>query len=310
MDLGELERRLQAHPAFQDLDRWAITDIKSGATSPHTYRFQMGDRDYFVKEVKANEKRILGLLSALDLEIAPSVVYPELLEQDILVARYVRGMPHDSKQLPTTLIRNYARMQNVLNDKRNLTQNDAFYGCTFTDADDGFYRKSITRCIERGYENLVGLRRHRLPIVEAFVEIADHIRTHRESIEDGFSAMPFAWLHHDFREAHIMGDPPKLLDWGSSYGHGPFLFDLAPFLFSDEAGLAVFVADSDICRHAGRKDLERWLYVATCAGFAGFALWRLQEFGYVDGRQDRDACRVLLDYEYPAYEDLLTRTPL
>jgi hypothetical protein len=309
MDREQLERRLRAHRVFAEIDRWTVTGMAGGITSPHTYRFQLGDQDYFVKEVKANEKRILRLLSTLGLEVAPKVVLKELLEEDILVAEHISGEPLKSKKLPPALIRNYAEMQNVLNRKDVLIKTDAFAECHFVEEDDGFYRRSITRCLDQGYRNLLSLQRHDLPAVEAFIEIADHVRAHRGRITDTFSDMPFAWLHHDFREAHIVGDPPKLLDWGSSYGHGPFLFDLAPFLFTDREGLRVFVAHSDICRNADPATIERWLYAATCAGLGAFLMWHLGEFGYVDGRQGREPCRALLAYELPAYEGLLTRIP-
>jgi len=301
---------LEAHPRFEDLGRWQIVTIRSGMTSPHTYRFRLEEQDYFVKEVKANEARALRLLTHFGLGIAPQVVVPELLQDNILVAEYIEGMPIASKQLPADLIERYANMHNVLNDREALLGSEAFEGCTFTTEDDGFYRRSIMRCLDQGYENLLSLRRHDLPVVEAFTEIADCIRADRDAVADAFSGMPFAWLHHDFREAQIIGDPPVLVDWGSSYGHGPFLFDLGPFLIGDGEGLQTFVARSEICRRASPVSIERWLFAATCAAFAGFTLWRLGEFGYVDGRQSREACRALLEYEYPAFAPLLRRPSL
>lgn len=305
MDWQEFRSRLEAHPQFGDLGRWQIQAVTSGMTSPHTYRLRLGEQDYFVKEIKENEARILRLLARLQLSIAPRVVVPELLQDHILVAEYVQGAPIESKRLPRDLIERYADMQNALNDRQTLLGAEVFEGCTFTTEDDGFYRSSILRCLDQGYENLLSLRRHDLVVVEAFIEVADHIRADRDAITDAFSGMPFAWLHHDFREDQIMGDPPKLVDWGSSYGHGPFLFDLAPFLFGDAEGLETFVACSDICRRASRSSIQRWLHAATCAAFAGFILWRLDDFGYVDGRQGREACRALLEYEYPAFAPLM-----
>lgn len=305
VDWHTFRSRLEAHPRFRNWDRWQVEAVTSGLTSPHTYRFRLDDYDYFVKEIKPNEARILRLLAHFDLRIAPPVLVPELLADDILVAEYIVGDPLASKTLPPGLIERYADMQNVLNDRDTLLGTEAFAGCSFTTEDDGFYRRSVLRCMDRGYENLLSLRRHDLPVVEAFVGIADHVRTHRDAIAAAFSGMPFAWLHHDFREAQIIGDPPVLVDWGSSYGHGPFLFDLGPFLIGDPEGLQTFAACSEVCCGAAPASIERWLYAATCAAFAGFTLWRLGEFGYVDGRQDREACRALLEYEYPPFAALL-----
>ena len=309
MDFAEFKRRLQSSPTFHNLERWTITDTDSGITSPNSYRFQCGDRDLFCKEVKENEKRILAFLTEAQLEIAPHIVCPDLLEQDIAVYEYVRGAPLTGKMLPETLIRNYARMQNLLNQEHVFRQSDALHGCTFTREDDGFYRSSITRCIDQGYEHLFKLRAHDLPVVEAFIEIADHIRAHRAPIVDDFSGMPFAWLHNDLREIQIIGDPPKLVDWGSSYGHGPFLFDLAPFLVNDERGLATLIAHSDICRSATQDEIERWLYAANCASFAGFTLWRLADPPVVSQVQTREGCQALLAYEYPAYRGIVDHIP-
>ena len=308
MDFAEFKRRLQSSPTFHDLERWTITDTDSGLTSPNSYRFQCDDRDYFVKEIKENEKRILGFLTHFELEIAPRIVLPELLEQDIAVYEYIRGTPLKGKTLPQTLIKNYALMQNILNQEHVFRQADAFRGCTFTSEDDGFYRNSITRCIDQGYENLLKLRAHSLPVVEAFIEIADYIRTCRAPIIDDFAGMPFGWLHHDFRELQIIGDPPKLIDWGSSYGHGPFLFDLAPFLVNDEHGLTTFIAHSDICQSATRAEIERWLYAANCASLGAFMLWRVADAGNASVMQNRESCRTLLEYEYPAYQGIINHS--
>lgn len=283
--------------------------MTSGTVSAHAYRFRRADADYFVKEIKDNERRIHRLLIAFDLDIAPRVRYPELLADHILVCDYVEGAAMTGKRLDRGLIARYAEMQNALNRRPVLEAHNAFSGCTFNDHDDGFYRASIERCLDEGYQNLLLLRAHRLPIVEVFVEIADCVRAQREAVVDAFAGMPFAWLHHDFREAHILGCPPKLVDWGSSYGHGPFLFDLAPFFAGDAAGLADFGAHSEVCAGAAGGEIARWLYAANCASLGGLLLWRLSDLSYVDGRQGRAACRDLLQYEYPAYASLLDGLP-
>jgi hypothetical protein len=101
----------------------------------------------------------------------------------------------------------------------------------------------------------------------------------------------------------------QVIDWRSSYGHGPFLVDLAPFLVNDARGLATFVTHSDVCRSATRAEIERWLYAANCAGFAGSMLCRLADPPTARRTQDRDACRALLAYEYPAYRGIVQQIP-
>jgi hypothetical protein len=78
--------------------------------------------------------------------------------------------------------------------------------------------------------------------------------------------MPSGWLHHDFREENILaGQPQYVADWGSSYGPGPFLYDLAPFLFGCPGRLDVFAESSELCDGVSRQAVERWLYAATAA---------------------------------------------
>lgn len=309
MDSAGSKRRLQSSSTFDNLEHWNITSNDTGLVSPNSYRFQRGDRDYSVKEIEENERRILLFLAYSELTIGPKIVCPELLEQDIAVYEYVHGTPLKTKTRPQELIKDYARLQNTLNHQDTFEQADAFSGCTFVSEDGGFYRNIITRCIEQGPDNLVKLRVHNLPIVEASIDISDHIQKYRTSIIDDFASMPFGWLHNDFREDHIIGDPPTLIDWGSSYGYGPFLFDLAPFLVNDVRGLATFVARSDICQSATQAQVDRWLYAANCASFAVFMLGRLEDFGYASLEQIRESCQALLVYEYSAYRNIATDPP-
>jgi aminoglycoside phosphotransferase (APT) family kinase protein len=114
--------------------------------------------------------------------------------------------------------------------------------------------------------------------------------------------MPFARQHHDFREGNILGENPQvIIDWGSSYGHGPFLYDLAPFLLNHQENLAIFIQHSDICKQAGRTAIKRWLYVAACARFMTF-------FTYIRERADCEKVKDLeafLEYHYQTYGSLL-----
>ena len=135
----------------------------------------------------------------------------------------------------------YPELHNALNDEGLVRDRAPNIEYKLTRQDDGFYRRSITRCARDGYEQLLRLRPYGLPILDEWQTVADHLRGQLEPIAEAFSSMPFAWLHHDFREGSILGDPQRLIDWGSSYGHGPFFFDRAPFLVNDPAGLALFV---------------------------------------------------------------------
>jgi hypothetical protein len=279
---------------FEDLDQWTITEEYLGTTSPHTYRFRRGEWDLFVKEIKENEREILKLLTPLRLRHVVSPSFPALLDKNILVSEYITGGPIQSKDLEAGLIRDFATLQNHFNSSEFLRE-------PRTD-DGGFFRNYLTRCFETGYNNLKALLMHGFPIVEDFVRVAQYLLATQDEIILEFSSMPFARQHHDFREGSILGENPQvIIDWGSSYGHGPFLYDLAPFLLNHPKNLEIFIQHSDICKNADRMTIERWLYTAACARFMSF-------FTYI--REQTDCERVndfeaFLAYHYQTYSSLL-----
>ncbi|MBN1399558.1 MAG: hypothetical protein JXA74_01900 [Anaerolineae bacterium] len=312
MRLEQLEAVLRHEPAFSDLAAWAVTPVLGGSISPHTYRFQREGADYFVKEVKPNEARTLRLLAALDLCIAPRVIYPALLQEAVLVSEFIVGEHPHCKRLEPQLIVGLAELHNALNDEERVRRAAPEVAFRLAREDDGFYRRSITRCMDEGYAQLLRLKRHGLAIVDEWVALADHLRARQARLSDAFVSMPFAWLHHDFREGSILGHPQRLIDWGSSYGHGPFLFDLAPFLVEDPAGLALFCAHSNICASVDRETIWGWLQAANGACFFGFLLWRL-EHPSLQGRftmrpaweLDADVLDAVLSYEIQPFRGLL-----
>lgn len=294
MTFDELREHLRAVTELQDLDAWTFTAIPGGHTSAHTYRLRSEGRDYFVKEVKDNERDALKLLAPLRLVHVAAVVYPNLLDRNILVAEYVGGGPLESKSLEPDLIIDLATIQNHLN------------GAEYIDEpardQEFFFGRYATRCFEEGCANLLALGALRLPIVELCRHLTDLLAERRVQIAQEFSAMPFAWQHHDFREENILGrNPQKIVDWGSSYGRGPFLFDLAPFLLNAETRLQTFVAHSHVCRKADRSTIERWLYVAASVRLMELlrCVQALTDCG------NREALASFLAYHYATYKSLL-----
>jgi hypothetical protein len=296
VDLSELTRHLKTKAEFSDLDRWTITAEELGRTSQHTYRLRRDDKDYFLKEVKDNERDILKRLVPLHLRHVIKVVYPDLLDSSILVAVYVRGGPIKSKDLEPGLIRDFAAIQNHFNSSAFVSE---------APKDDGFFfGRFLIRCFETGYNKLLQLQARGFTVVNRYVEIAEHLMQGQNQIVAEFSAMPFAQQHHDLREGSILGSNPQvIIDWGSSYGYGPFLYDLAPFLFNHKQNLEVLVQHSDICRGANPSTIERWLYIATCARFMSFFTY-LQEQAEAEKVLDVEA---FLEYHYETYGGLLQR---
>jgi hypothetical protein len=307
MDLTGLLQRLERLPHLGDPRAWHAEPITLGGVSRHTYRLQTPSADLFVKTTRDNESRRLRLLAYLDLAVCPRILYPELLDENLLVAQYVPDGPLREKRLEPGPVVNYCAMQNELNQRHLFESVEPFTRCEFHKDDaGGCYHSLIARELEEGYPKLIALRVYGLPIIEEYVEMAERVGEHSDRIAHAYATMPFAWLHHDFREDNIVGSPQKLSDWGSSYGHGPFAFDLAPFLILDPGALVTFMAHSDICRQAERSQILWWVFIGTCADFMGFLLWRV---GYPDepgGNWDTpEECRRFLEYEAPPFRAML-----
>jgi hypothetical protein len=262
------------------------------------------DKDFFVKEVTSNEKNTLQLLNRAGLKIAPAVHSRRLLEKGYLVTDFIPGDRLQSKHLQPSLIRDYAQMQNALNDRSLFEPNLTPSGCKYNDRDDGFYRQALIHNFREGRQYLNELSSaYGLPIVDQLQRVADSLDASLDAIVNEYAGMPFAWLHNDFREDNILGDPQRLMDWGSSYGHGPFLIDLAAFLVDDPGSLMLFTQESDIGKSTDLLRMKRWLMAALGARFVEFICYRIAlKGGNVD---TRETCKAFLEYEYPVFRNLL-----
>jgi hypothetical protein len=306
MTFAELTDLLQTKDEFGDLGDWTIAGITEGGTSAHTYRFTSGRADYFVKETQDNERNTLQLLAGLELDVCPRVAYPDLLGHNVLVMQHIPGDSLKTKRLEPGLVGKYAEMHNALNNWQRVEECCPDTPCTFSDTDGGNYRDFILQGCRDGYQRLMNIRPLGLSILDDFTRLADRVVQRQETLAGEYSTMPFGWLHHDFREENIRGRPQRLVDWGSSYGHGPFLFDLAPFLLIDADALDVFTARSDICRKASGEQVEGWLRVGGLASFVAFLVWRLPDPEREDHAQTRDGeWAEYLEYEFEPYMPLL-----
>lgn len=303
MDFPQIKNLLIASGRFDDLDRYDISPVAGGTVSSNVYRLRRDGGDYLVKEVQPNERNTMQLLHRLGLAICQEIVCPELLEQFVLVTPFIAGEPARGKSLEPELVADYAAMQNALNTRALFDSGNVPPRCKFTAADEGgFARGLIARGCTQGLKNLQAVQ---LPVAKRYLAMADRIARDQERIADAHGSMPFGWLHHDFREANILGTPQTLVDWGSSWGHGPFLFDLAPFLALDDAAMRAFAAHSDICRQETQAEIDHWLRAALCAVFCGFLLWRLPSPEAAARGADQDAAlAAMLEYEFAPFERL------
>ena len=290
--ISALRASLETMPELADLATWEATPISGGGTSRHVYRLRHGDRDYFVKEIKANERETWKLLSSLQLTHVQRLVFPDLLERNILVVEYLLGDTiRNRNEIETGLIRDMAIIQSRLPRREFVAARPNR---------DDFHGGYLTECLELGQRTCLDLAARGVRGLEGYREVMNLLVGESEQIIAEYATMPSGWLHHDFREENILASQPQyVVDWGSSYGPGPFLFDLAPFLFGCPARLDVFTKSSELCDGASRQAVERWLYVATAARCA--ALLR-HAFAL---RPRLDELEPYLAYQFQVYRGLL-----
>ncbi len=299
---GKLMGILQKKEEFSDLSNWEIEKIKVGNTSPIKLKLSLESTKYFFKLIKDNEKQILKILSSMNSELIPKVKYPDLLDQNILLCQYIDGGTLKNRNLDPELIKNFAQMQNLLNDDMFIKRSKFLDGYIRRKKDDGMFRNYVLESIPIGYNNLHKLKKLRLDIIEDFLVIFDVLIKKSDLIAREYAKMPFARQHHDFREESITRSPQKLVDWCSSYGHGPFLFDLAPFLWKNPKSLNIFMDSSLICQNSNEEHIKRWLFIATCFRF--ILMWRYFMLIIRKGFKFKHRLEEFFLYNYETYKNL------
>jgi len=279
-------RRCVAPGPDQDL-HWE--DVPGGWTAGWAKRLRFADQDLFCKRIEPNEARALALIAPLGLEHMLTVPYPELLSIGLLVTPFVDAPRISIKRVSDGLLSDLATVQNHLNQPPH----DQHAGR----ATHGPY---LLECLQVARQHLPQLKEPWSPALERWSEWLRRREQDEAAIAAVVNAMPRGWLHHDFREANILDSRPQLLvDWGSSWGHGPFLFDVAPFIYGRPVSIAAFCGTSDIARACLQADFERWLVAATAARAAGYIRWASIRF-LSRGTPMADIEREL-DYEWGTY---------
>ncbi len=294
MTFEQLKDHLQTKREFADWDSWTVSPMADSRASPHCYRLQRGGRNYFVNEVEGLESNIHKLLIPLSLRHVPKVIYPDLLDEMILVAEYVHGSPITTKELEPSLIGEYAAIQD---------QTDPLeFGTDEEKGRDPYFANSVLHSCDQAQRILADLNERGLPAAKKHIELLEALIGSSQELAHEHNRMPWARVHHDFREKHILGrDPQMIVDWGSSYGTAPFMFDLAPFVLNRPDSLDVFVEHSDVCRRFPRAVVERWVYVAAFARYVEM----LRYLYAMANSEEADHLQAYLDYQYPTYRSLL-----
>jgi len=306
---SELEETLRSVPEFADLDSWKMQHLGIGEMQ-HTYIVSKGRKRYFVKEVKPHEAQANHFLCLLNLVHLPHAAYPALLEKSILVMPVIEGgmMPEKDRKIDYGLLRDFIKFQNRMNDKKLFDRHNKLgidnYELKSEKNRGGFFVERGPRNLQIGIENLLKLKRkYHLPIIDKYLQIANSLKPQQLDISRDFGKMPFARQHHDLIEDNILGEKHMLIDWGSSYGYGPFMYDLSIFLVHDKKALEIFMEESDIAKKATKEQIERWLYVALADRFNDFCKWHIRPG--TPNESSKARLKKALEYNYKTYKYLL-----
>jgi len=260
MTRDELVSVLATDSLLSDLRSGQIEWLEPGKRS-HPCRIRVGARDLFAKEVEPHEREMLRRLSRMELRHVPRILLPRLLDAMVLVTDFVPGGAIQDLALDTDLTREMAVIQNRCSDN-GQDDNKAREHC----------RTRVMVCFDRAAECLHALARSTpVPEFSDYERVFSAVEVGKSKVADIFAGMPFARLHHDFYPNNILTGPPQVVvDWGSSYGDGPFLYDLAPYLLLSAVNLEAFTEASDLCTKVDAAQLRDWLLCATAARFASF----------------------------------------
>jgi hypothetical protein len=275
MTRQELAQRLVACGLLESADAESLQPLTGGRVAEHVCRFASSTdaAPLVVKELRPNEGVILRVLSHLASPLVPRIHCPQLLEEDLLVWDYVeQGTP---RPLHPATARAYAQFQNASDDPRLFAEAGVADKVRLDRSGHAFYAEGFARCLDharKNVERLNGTAMPGLPLVREVVELVD---SQQGMLIPRFAHAPFAWLHHDFRDDNLVGYPQKLIDWGSSYGYGPYLFDIAPFLLESGDAMPAFAGESAIWRSCSPADQLADLTACAAAALMGSVHWHL-----------------------------------
>lgn len=263
--MNELLSKLATEPAFEHMQRWRVLPLHGGRPDNTVLRLTFEEEDYVAKWARSTEIEVHRMLLGLDLKHVAVSVFPNLLNDGILVTRFVPGGILRDPALATDLVIEYAKVQNRLEpDVEVSAEARVAWSDYMVNALDTARLKLNT--IET------------TPTVSELVKLVRALQPNWRTMATEYAQMPFAWLHYDFRERNLLAGPPQaIIGWGKSRGAGPFMHDIARFCLLHEPSFATFREVSDICRRSSEPKLRRWIHVATWANFVA-KLRHFEEF--------------------------------
>lgn len=308
LTLLEIKKILKTEKEFKNIDSWNFKHTDLGEML-HKYKVSKGKKVYFVKEVKPHEAQMEYFLAKLRLKNLPYAVYPNLLKQKILVRFYIPGKMLKNKNVDLELLKNFALMRNRLADKKYFDRHNFLKLHNYSRKDDGFYTRGLSENFKFASKRLKYLQKYNLEIVDKYLELFNYLNENKDKILKEFGEMPLAKQHQDFREDNIIVMPNKkqaLIDWGSSYGYNPFMYDVSPFIIKNIQAKKIYLKFDNICKKLTKEQINRWIYIGLVARFFDIIRWRLDPS---EKRADtKEHCKKYLEYEWKTYKYLLSKS--
>jgi hypothetical protein len=301
----DFENILRKTKEFRNFDKWKIKTLNIGEMT-HTYILQKGKKKYFSKEVKLHEAQVNYFLYKLKLRHLPYSLFPKLLKKGILIMPNIDGKMLRKKQLDINLLKDFIKFQNKMNNRAYFEKHNTTKLNNYSQSEDGFFAKNLYDNFKECKKNLLKLKKkYKLKIIQDFLELLNLISINKEGIIKDFVSMPFTRQHHDFREDNIIvnNGGQFLIDWGSSYGYGPFMYDYAEFLVDNQKALNIVINKSKICKNICLITIERWLYVSLIAKMLNMLRWYIQKGHH--NIETKKNVKKLLEHEYKTYKVLL-----
>lgn len=218
----------------------------------------------------------------------------------------IEGKMLRKRKIKLKLLEDFIQFQNKMNKKKLFDKYNFLKLENYSQKEDGFFSKNFYNSFIESRKNLLRLKRkYNLEVVNDFIKLLNFVSKDKKKIIKDFVSMPFARQHHDFREDNILVNKNGqfLIDWGSSYGYGPFMYDYSKFLVNHKEAFNLVIKKSDMCKNIDRKKIDRWLYVSLIKKMLNMLQWYLQKDHH--NIETKEKTKKMLDYEYKTYKNLL-----
>jgi hypothetical protein len=292
------EKYIEELSQVAELKSYILTKYIKGSSLQPKFIGLCGSQKIFIKVVNNKESIILSEITKLQSQYIVGSILPELLKENIFIANFINEA--SQPYLNNEFLYDYFRMQQLFDDHSKLNQ---LFG-----TDQSIYRNYNFIPFKENILNdiNVALRVFKCLQIQTegnlfyYEEIFNDISLKKLNIVDCYCCMPLRWLQNDFKRGNLIGKKPSLIDWGESYGMGPFLHDIAPFISKE-----IFDSCFEIISTKYKKSIEecyRWLFSALCIRLTHEIVWQYMNYF-------RTSSKIItnietFDQQYPSYRQL------